>query len=397
MLTVNGTNFVSSSTVNWNGSPRATQFVSSTHLTATILASDVAAATCASVTVVNPGTTGGTSKAVAFLIALPIMDMGTSTYKSFQGGLYENETNTIPSDHLSDGIAFSSNVQRRDTNGNPSSTGKIVFVSVGESNPSAEFVNFAQAALRNSTVNNSAISFVNGAAGGSSACRWTVAFGAPPCNPNGTNEYDRVRDKVLAPLKLTEPQVQVAWIEVADRQPASSGNPPLCDPTMSGCTNTLSTEALHNEQELGQIFQAAKTRWPNLTFAFLSSRIYGGYSTGTVSPEPYAFEYGFSTKWAIQAQINQIRTGTIDPVAGNLSYSVAPWIAWAAYFWANGTNPRSDGLNWCDGQAGSPCNGEVDFLSDGEHPVGPGLTKTTNQLMNFFLSSPVTTPWFVKH
>ena len=53
-LTVNGTGFVSGSTVYWNGSPRATTYVSAAQLTATINASDVATATSGSVTVHSP-------------------------------------------------------------------------------------------------------------------------------------------------------------------------------------------------------------------------------------------------------------------------------------------------------------------------------------------------------
>ena len=68
-LTVNGTNFVSTSTVNWNGAPLATSFVSSTQLTATVPASLVATAGTASVTVANPSPGGGTSNAQTFTIA----------------------------------------------------------------------------------------------------------------------------------------------------------------------------------------------------------------------------------------------------------------------------------------------------------------------------------------
>jgi len=68
VLTVNGGNFVSSSTVNWNGAARATTFVSPTQLTATILAADIAAVGVASVTVVNPAPGGGTSAAATFTI-----------------------------------------------------------------------------------------------------------------------------------------------------------------------------------------------------------------------------------------------------------------------------------------------------------------------------------------
>src|SRR5215467_4995367 len=63
-LTVNGTGFVASSVVNWNGSPRATTFVSSKQLTATILAADIATPNTGSVTVVSPGPGGGTSNLI---------------------------------------------------------------------------------------------------------------------------------------------------------------------------------------------------------------------------------------------------------------------------------------------------------------------------------------------
>jgi len=66
-LTVNGTGFVSGSVVNWNGSARATTFVNSSQLTASILASDIATATTASVTVVSPNP-GGISNMMYFLV-----------------------------------------------------------------------------------------------------------------------------------------------------------------------------------------------------------------------------------------------------------------------------------------------------------------------------------------
>ncbi len=53
-LTVNGSNFVSGATVQWNGNNRATTFVNSSQLTAAISASDVASAGTITVKVVNP-------------------------------------------------------------------------------------------------------------------------------------------------------------------------------------------------------------------------------------------------------------------------------------------------------------------------------------------------------
>ncbi len=67
-LTVNGTGFVSGSTVNWNGSPRTTTFVSGSQLTAGITAADIAVAATASVTVVNPAPGGGRSNPMFFSV-----------------------------------------------------------------------------------------------------------------------------------------------------------------------------------------------------------------------------------------------------------------------------------------------------------------------------------------
>jgi hypothetical protein len=68
-LTVNGTNFVSGSTVNFNGNARTTTFVSATQLRAAILASDIATTGILNVTVTNPG--DGTSNGVSFTVVTP--------------------------------------------------------------------------------------------------------------------------------------------------------------------------------------------------------------------------------------------------------------------------------------------------------------------------------------
>ena len=56
VLTVNGSNFSSSGTINWNGMAQTTTFVSANQLTATIAASDIATPATVAVTVTNPAT-----------------------------------------------------------------------------------------------------------------------------------------------------------------------------------------------------------------------------------------------------------------------------------------------------------------------------------------------------
>jgi 6-phosphogluconolactonase (cycloisomerase 2 family) len=65
-LTINGTNFVASSMVNFVGA--RTTFVNSTQLTAAIPASSIASAGMSAVTVTNPAPGGGTSNAINFTV-----------------------------------------------------------------------------------------------------------------------------------------------------------------------------------------------------------------------------------------------------------------------------------------------------------------------------------------
>ncbi|MFN7930993.1 MAG: hypothetical protein U0Y68_24315, partial [Blastocatellia bacterium] len=67
-LTVNGTGFTPGSVVRWNGSDRATTFVSATQLSAQIPAADVANAGTAKVRVFNPAPVGGLSGEADFTI-----------------------------------------------------------------------------------------------------------------------------------------------------------------------------------------------------------------------------------------------------------------------------------------------------------------------------------------
>lgn len=70
-MSVNGTNFVSTSVVQFAGSNRTTAYVSATQLTATIPASDLTATGTFNITVVNPAPGGGTSNPQVFAVIPP--------------------------------------------------------------------------------------------------------------------------------------------------------------------------------------------------------------------------------------------------------------------------------------------------------------------------------------
>jgi len=92
-LTVRGSNFVSGSTVQWNGSDRPTTFGSDTRVTASIAASDIASGGTVSVTVNNPGPGGGPSNALNFAVSSPLT---ITTANSLPDGLVNSAySNTL--------------------------------------------------------------------------------------------------------------------------------------------------------------------------------------------------------------------------------------------------------------------------------------------------------------
>jgi hypothetical protein len=101
-LTVNGTGFVSTSVVNWNGTPLTTAFVSSHQLVADVPASVLAAASTASVTVSSPAPGGGTSNAVLFMITNPTTSLAFAS-STIPVGL--NPGGVIAADFNNDGKA----------------------------------------------------------------------------------------------------------------------------------------------------------------------------------------------------------------------------------------------------------------------------------------------------
>jgi len=312
----------------------------------------------------------------AFAQRVPLTDLGRGMYLGqFEGGLYESGTNSIPSDHAAAGMAKAVTVQPLDRDGNPSPGGKIVMISIGMSNTTQEFCatnnpapctawSFVGQAAADAAVNHTTLMLLNGARGGQSAGTWI--------SPTMVN-YDLVKNNDLTPAGATEAQVQVAWIKVANPGPTVS----LPSPNADAYTLVV---------QIGNIVRALRVRYPNIRIVYLSSRIYAGYATSTLNPEPYAYESGLAVKWVVQAQIEQMRSGRIDMRAGDLNYdSAAPWMAWGPYLWADGMNARSDGLTWSRG----------DLESDGTHPSQSGEQKVGAMLLDFLKQERTARLWFL--
>lgn len=296
--------------------------------------------------------------------AIPLGDLGTDEYlPGHIGGLYPDGLSTRPEAHEIAGLDIAENfVLPRDRLGAVDTLrGVIGMVSIGMSNTSNEFADGTRAFIprtdRDRAVNPWLI-VVNGAQSGKAADAW-----ADP-----TSEAWNTLNQRVAVAGLKPSQVQVAWIKLAEREPANLGAFPQ------------HAEVLQDHIEATA--RNLRARFPNLRMAYLSSRTRAWTDNPTsLNPEPFAYESGFAVRWAIEAQLVGDPSLDFDPTTGN-----APWLSWGPYIWGDGEVPRSDGFVWlCE-----------DVLKDFTHPSTSGIAKVANQLVAFFKTDPTAAPWFLR-
>lgn len=271
----------------------------------------------------------------------PLDEMGVDDrYQGEDGGLYGGGKN-VPSDELRRAAeAELARIAPLDAAGKPAPDGRVVLLSISMSNATQEFSHFKRLADVD-PAKAAGLTIVDGAQGGQAMAEWAPPEAAPWAEA----------ERRLKAAGVSTAQVQVAWIKLANKSPSG-------DLAAHGGKLRKDTQA---------VLQNAKARFPNLRIAYLSSRIYGGYATSNLNPEPYAYESAFVVRGLIREQKD------------------GPVLLWGPYLWADGTTPRkSDGLVWT----------REDLAKDGTHPSESGKDKVARLLLNFFKSDPLAKPWF---
>ena len=323
---------------------------------------------------------------------IPLTDM-TTPYKGEDGGLYGGGRNEPPAAHLAAYRTESEKIRPLNARGQPSPEGQIGFITIGFSNTSIESEDFKRVADADAQ-KSPRVTIVNGAIGGRSAVMW--AWDGAEHLPKAEQErLDRAMDLVRMPktnrksspgldkdtwptlLKrvaaagLSPAQVQAVWLKQVEANPKPFGEFPA--------------HARALQADMTAILNIARHHFPNLRVAFLSSRTFGGWSgRESGSPEPYAYESGFGTRWVVQSQIRGDAALNYDPARGDVK---APLVVWGPYLWAQGDTPRKfDGLTWT----------EADVRADRLHPNEAGVAKTTKLLLDFFKTDSAAQVWFAQ-
>ncbi len=278
---------------------------------------------------------------------VPLTELSGS-YKGQDGGLYGDGKNEPPAAHAALAQKALGEIQPLNREGKPAADGKIVLLSIGMSNTTQEFSVFVQKANADPRKNPHVV-VVDGAQGGKDATAWATAD-APPWG---------VAAERLQAAGVSPAQVQAVWIKQALISP-QTGFP---------------AESDRLRTRLREIITLARAKYPNLRTAYLSSRIYAGYATTALNPEPYAYESAFAVRGIIQQQMRG-------------EFPAAPVLLWGPYLWANGeTASKADALTYT----------RADLTErDGTHPSDSGREKVAKLLLDFFTTSPLAKPWFAR-
>jgi hypothetical protein len=266
---------------------------------------------------------------------IPLTDMGSRRYRGYRGGLYAAGRNTPAPKYLRKGQTASKQIKPIN--------GKIVLLSIGMSNATAEFSAFKRSSDRDTQVNPNLV-VVDGAQDGFDA---TKIIKRPA--------YWDTADARLAADGVSATQVQAVWLKEA----------------IAGEDRPFPRDMKALQKDLRQIIRTMRFRYPNLKIVYLSSRTYGGYAVTGLNPEPAAYDSAYAVRAVIQ-----------ERMSGKLK---GPWLAWGPYLWTDGLAGRNDGLQWA-------C---TDVENDGTHPSKDGVQKVVTMLTTFFKTDPTAKRWYV--
>jgi hypothetical protein len=288
----------------------------------------------------------------------PLTEMtANDKHRGEDGGLYGGGRNEPPPAHLKAAGAETAKIEPLGADGKPAKDGTIALVSISMSNATQEFSVFKQLA-DNDAMKSPRVTIVDCAQGGQAMAQWV--------NPQGGAWLEA--DRRLVAANVSPNQVQVTWVKLANVRP----------------TGELAEHGRKLQRDTAIVLQNAKMRFPNLRVVYLGSRIYGGWSTRPLNPEPYAYEGAFAVRWLIQDQIKGEASLNYDTAKGPVT---VPILLWGPYLWADGTTPRrSDGLTY----------ERTDLLEDGTHPSESGRRKVADMLLTFFRTDSLASTWYLK-
>lgn len=295
---------------------------------------------------------------------IPLNDLGTETYEGFTGGLFKEGNNDAPDIHLDKGIKISNNLKRRnDTGAIDNENGTIMMIGMGASTASDAFNTYRS-------------SMIDADWEGVNPCLdvRSVFIGGKDLgdilDPE-ENYWDKFQDR-LEEKEIDPDQVQIVWMMHQSE----------------ATTNNLETYLTYVTGQYKLLLADMLIQMPNLRQVFISGMHYTGYTDPAHERYDAMVEpKGYWGNLAIRELINMQIDGDPDLDFEGADRKV-PYITWGPYFWADGSNERSDGLTWtCDEFRSDPTGGGFHLKEEFQY-------KESDMLRTFLETDPVASIWY---
>ena len=245
---------------------------------------------------------------------IPLNDPHLFTYNGEQSGLYPWGNEMISNAYESKYQSVSENIHPASFSGLRTSKPKVVILTIGGSTPAIMFEGFIHAQQNDPGFGNDLL-FING---GMNAMDFSDLL-----NPN-TNYWDNM-ESLLYDQSATPEDVQVMFC--------------IEDNLRSLDTSFTRTSLLKNDY--AELLNIIRTHYPNCKLFLVGDRGYSGYTDDPHHDEPIGYLNGWGVKLFVADYIN----GLLPEY---------PVVNWLDYYWADGENPRWDGLTYSQSDFAGP-------------------------------------------
>lgn len=294
------------------------------------------------------------AQAVSDTAKIPLIDLGTGTFRGYMGGLYPGGVNQPSGQYAADLMAVSNSIVPIDKSGIPASNGKIVFISLGAS-VGGHMMKALITKTKDNPATNPGLLLLNCNQGAGFASLYNIL------NPN--DSYWTHVNQVIT-RKTSYQQVQVLYLETDDTT-----------------VTTWPGRPITTKNNIDSCLRVFKQKFPNIKVVYVLGRTRTFPNVKLWNKEPAPYYFGWGCKWAIEDQINGV-PGT--EYKG--SNAVAPMITWGFYEWADSLPRVTDNFYW-----------RFSETADGLHANTVGQDTLTTRFQNFLLTDPYASVWYAKH
>lgn len=245
---------------------------------------------------------------------IPLNDPESFTYNGINSGLYPWGNQLISNNYKTNYINTSKAIRPLNSSGLQAKDGKIAILGIGGSNQFIVYNGIKNAWLNDVGFGKKLV-FINAGTGGKDL---------PDIIDPNASYWSRIK-KILDSNFVTASQIQIVFCIEDDFKNS----------------DTSFQRAYSIRDQYINLLNTITIKYPNVKLIFIGDRGFNGYATLPKYNEPRGYLNGWAVKFLVEDYVNGI-------------LPQYPFINWLEYYWANGAEPRWDGLTYLQSDFTAP-------------------------------------------